>query len=64
MTNIEAKEKAVEIIIGYNLYVRFKYQAIQCAILQVKSTIELLKEIRYRSKLQDYELILNELEKM
>lgn len=66
MTNIEAKAKAVEIVkIIWEISIEVHYDdAVIAAILQVKSNIALLKEVRYRKKLQDYELILSELEKM
>jgi hypothetical protein len=74
MTNIEAKEKAIKIVRKYNKYVRFDYQAIKCAIIQVESNIESTFSIKYWSNLgifvadyltSDYcNKILSELEKM
>jgi len=73
MTNIEAKEKAVEIVRKYNQYVRFDYQAIKCAILQVKAIIEEYNSgcadipdsfIYLLNIREDYQQILSELEKM
>jgi hypothetical protein len=73
MTNIEAKEKAIEIADSYwdivkdmNISDEGKCNSIsiRCAINQVKANIELLKEVRYHSKRQDYEQILSQLEQM
>jgi hypothetical protein len=60
----EIHQKANEIVRKYNAHVRFDYQAIQCAITEVESNIELLSKLDYETDFMGYKAILEHLKEM